>query len=64
LSTVIHLAAFFLLIVSFLFIDQLFLGRIRWVADHVTIYEVLFMLIVAVRQPLGFYNATDARTCI
>ena len=50
--------------VSFLFIDQLFVGRISLVADHVTIYEVLFIFIITVRQFLGFHHVADARTCI
>jgi hypothetical protein len=50
--------------VSCLFIDQLFTGRISLVADHVTIYEVLFILLTAVRQFLGFRHAANARICI
>lgn len=51
LSTVIHLAAFFLVTVSGLFIDQLFVGRIRLLAEHVTIYEVIFILLIAFTVP-------------
>jgi hypothetical protein len=64
LSTMIHLAAFFLVTVSLLFIDQLFVGRISLVAEHVTIYGILFILIVAVRQFFGFHDVADACTCI
>lgn len=51
LSTVIHLAAFFLITVSGLFIDQLFIGRIRLVARHVVTYEVIFLLLIACVVP-------------
>lgn len=43
-----HLAAFFLITVAGLFIDQLFIGRIRTVAKHLVAYEVVFLLLIFV----------------
>ena len=52
-STLVHLAAFFLITGSGLFIDQLFLGRITDVARHVVVYEAVFLILIFVRTPLS-----------
>lgn len=63
LSTVIRLSAFFLVIVSGLFIDQLFVGRIRLLAKHVITYEVTFILLIAVRRFHPYSHLANAYLC-
>lgn len=48
--TSMQVAAFFLIAVAGLFVDELVIGMVRNVAEHRMIYEIIFIFIVAVSR--------------
>ncbi|KAG8832451.1 hypothetical protein FRC17_001324 [Serendipita sp. 399] len=60
-SSVMHLTAFFLLGVAGIFVDQLFIGRIRLVARHVMVYEIVFLFLISLTVPWLWIGLTSTR---
>ncbi|KAG8873170.1 hypothetical protein FRC20_008569 [Serendipita sp. 405] len=60
-SSLMHLTAFFLVTVAGIFIDQLFIGRIRLVARHVMTYEIVFLFLIALTVPWLWIGLASTR---